>query len=76
MIEQWLYQRLKASPHFHQMVRHIYATMNNLPPPPPLNASSNTQFYNSALKPTNSQRFKAYVIVWRQEMKNSFLFKK
>jgi len=50
--------------------------MNNLPPPPPLNASSNTQFYNSALKPTNSQRFKAYVIVWRQEMKNSFLFKK
>lgn len=75
MLEQWLYQRLRNSPHFKHIVRQIHAAMNNLPPPPPLN-SPHKQFYNSSLKPTSFQILNAWRIIWVQEMFKSFTFRK
>lgn len=81
--------QLITSPRFHYYVRTVHAMMNNLPPPPPLHRNhggmwSKHQSYDGFsrfaepenFKPTIRQKWNAYFKIWREEMKDTFLFRK
>lgn len=78
--------QLITSPHFHYYVRIIHALMNDLPPPKPPNFPNvfqqhayrqrSQQFKKIRYVPTVRQKGNMYFYIWRQEMKNAFLFRK
>lgn len=63
---------------FHYYVRVIHAMMNDLPlPPHPTRINrSQRRTYQSSYVPTRKHKWNAYMQIWRQEMKDTFLFKK
>lgn len=82
MFAEWLYRSLMNSKRFHYYVRVIHATVNNLPPPPPPGfkprraATSSSQWNYTSYKPTVREKVRAYFYIWKDEMKNTFLFRK
>lgn len=79
MFAEWLYRSLMNSKRFHYYVRVIHATVNNLPPPPPPGfkprGRTTTSNYSS-YKPTMREKINAYLYIWKEEMKDTFLFRK
>ncbi|ODQ45275.1 hypothetical protein PICMEDRAFT_17759 [Pichia membranifaciens NRRL Y-2026] len=84
MLEEWLYRRLITSPRFHYYVRVFHAMVNNLPPPQPprhmrgpqLKTGKGKVYNATTFKPTTAQKWNAYLKIWKEEMKDSFLFRK
>lgn len=68
-IEQWLYQNLMSSPHFLNWVKRIHARINKLPLD-----NEPIKLVNS-YNPTPMHKFKAFRVIWWDELKKLFTFR-
>lgn len=63
-LEEWLYYKLLDSPAFNRFVRRVYNKINGISDTPP--APSEHLF-----KPTKAQKFKAYRVLFWDEIRAS-----
>ncbi|QLQ79407.1 hypothetical protein HG537_0C00540 [Torulaspora globosa] len=62
-LEEWLYSKLLDSESFHRFVGKIYRKVNNIKEP--------SSEWQSTFKPTSRQKFKAYRILFWDEMRST-----
>lgn len=68
-LEEWLYYKLMDSEGFHRFVGKIYRKVNNIQDPK-LDKSSLAS--ESSFKPTSLQKFKAYRMLFGDEIRTIF----
>lgn len=67
-LQEWLYYKLLDSEGFHRFVGKIYRKVNNIKEPPMREDLSHLQW---TFKPTSMQKFKAYRILFWDEMRST-----
>ena len=73
-IEEWLYFKLLDSPGFHRFVRRIYNRINGIKASPDINFQP--RISPLLFKPTNSQKFKAFKVLFFDEFRSTFGFRR
>ncbi|SCU93241.1 LAFA_0F15368g1_1 [Lachancea sp. 'fantastica'] len=69
-IEELLYQKLLESPGFHRFVRRVYYKINGLQEP--LKNDTISVSADQVFRPTKAQKFKAYRMLFWDEMRSVF----
>ncbi|EDO16218.1 hypothetical protein Kpol_1014p38 [Vanderwaltozyma polyspora DSM 70294] len=70
-LEEWLYLKLLNSARFQRFVRRIYNKVNGIKDTPYVHEETASEFL---YKPTAGQRFKAFRVIFWDEIKKSFGF--
>lgn len=73
-IEEWLYFKLLDSPGFNRFVRRIYNRINGIKNSPDINFQP--RISPLLFKPTSSQKFKAFKVLFFDEFRSTFGFPK
>ena len=76
-IEEYLYRLLIDSPTFNHWVKRIHARINGLPPPhlQQKQQDINVNEYQD-FRPTRTQKFNAFRILWVDEVRRTFGFRR
>ncbi|AJT28432.1 CIH_collapsed_G0045450.mRNA.1.CDS.1 [Saccharomyces cerevisiae] len=72
-IEEWFYYKLLSSPGFHRFVRKVYRKVNGIKEDPFTDQSTAFQYL---YKPTPRQKFKALRLLFWDEMRSTFGFRR
>jgi hypothetical protein len=76
-LEEMLYRKLLDSPGFHNWVRKIHARINRIPYDPPEGHAANMKKIPfDHFQATGYQKFNAFRIIWWDELKHSFGFRR
>lgn len=67
-LEEWLYYKLLDSPAFHRFVRRVYNKVNGISDTPQQQIKPSEFLF----KPTRFQKFKAYRMLFWDEIRASF----
>ncbi|KAL3229522.1 hypothetical protein RNJ44_01658 [Nakaseomyces bracarensis] len=69
-LEEWLYYKLLDSASFNRFVRRVYNRINGISESPALHHHTNPSEY--LFKPTRMHKFKAYRLLFWDEIRGSF----
>lgn len=77
-LEELLYRKLVELPRFQEFVKRIHHKINRIPyeDPPHIQEAKMRRLNVHTYKPTAFQKFNAFRIIWVDEMKRLFGFKR